>query len=252
MDRDPSNPEHSSRVGVPNLRAEQRPRQSEEPSTAERCEPGSHEQLNCASFPHAVVLRVELRGLERTAEQSTPQSMLSMLEEYVDFVGTIARENGGDIYRVEPESVTVGFGLREAKANGSATAAVRAAQRLLEDFPQVSDRWRESTDVRVALSIGIHEGEVLATSPESDPSRTPALVGDTVNVAARLAQRARAGEAVLSATIREALRGRLHDLQIKPLGTFSFASGTQQVGIYCIPRARRLDLGEQRRTSVRH
>ena len=226
MDGDPSKPEHSSRAGA---------------------------QVQAASVnaSHAVVLRAALRGLVKSAEQLAPQSVLPMLDEYVDFVSNIARESGGDVYGGDAESVTVGFGLRTAKANGSAAAAVRAAQRLLEGFEAVSNRWRERADARVALSIGIHEGEVLAASLGSD-SNTPTLVGDTVNVAARLAQRARAGEAILSASIREALRDQLPGVQIKPLGGFSFAARTQQVDIYCIPRAERLDLGEPRHQSVRH
>jgi adenylate cyclase len=77
-------------------------------------------------------------------------------------------------------------------------------------------------------------------------------VGDTVNVAARLAQRARAGEAVLSALIRQAIRDPLPGVEIRPLGGMSFAARTQHVDIYCIPRADRLDLGERRRESMRH
>jgi adenylate cyclase len=77
-------------------------------------------------------------------------------------------------------------------------------------------------------------------------------VGDTVNVAARLAQRARAGEAILSASIREALRDQVPDVLIKPLGGLSFAARTQRVDIYCIPRLERLELGEPRPGSPRH
>ena len=226
MDRDPSRPEHGSRVE-------------------------SRVRAASVSAPHAVVLRADLRGLVKTAEQLTPKNMLPMLDEYVDFVSAVARENDGDIYGVDPESVTVGFGLRDATANGCAAAAVRAAQRLLEGFEHVSNRWRERADARVALSIGIHDGEVLAASLGSDSNRTPTLVGDTVNVAARLAQRARAGEAILSASIREALRDQWPELHIKPLGGLSFASRSQRVDIYCIPRAERLDLGEPR-YDVRH
>jgi adenylate cyclase len=205
-----------------------------------------------AGAAHAVVLRADLRGFMKTAEQLSPQSVLPMLDEYVDLVSQVARANGGEIYGAESESVTVGFGLREAKANESAGAAVRTAKQLLERFEQVSNRWRERADARVALSIGIHYGEVVAASLGSGSNRGPTLVGDTVNVAARLAQRARAGEAILSASIREALRDQVPDVLIKPLGGLSFAARTQRVDIYCIPRLERLELGEPRPGSPRH
>jgi len=205
-------------------------------------------QMRAASInaPHAVVLHMDLRGFMKTAEQMDPQGILPMLDEYVDFVSNIARANGGDIYRVGPESMTAGFGLRDVKQNGSAEAAVRTAKQLLEGFEQLSNRWRERVDAQLALSIGIHQGEVVAASLGSGSKRSPTLVGDTVNVAARLAQRARAGEAILSAPIRAALRDKLPEVEIKPLGGMSFAARTQHVDIYCIPRAERLDLGERR------
>ena len=220
-----------------------------DPSMAE-----CNSQLRAATVntPHAVVLRAELRGILKTSEQMAPQAMVPMLDEFIDFVSHIVRKNGGEVYGTDPESVTIGFGLREAKATGSAPAAVLAAKQLLDGFEQVSGRWRTFADARVALSIGIHEGEVLAASLGSGSTRNPTLVGDTVNVAARLAQRARAGEAILSSTVREALRDQLPDVQIKPLGGLSFAARTQRIDIYCIPRPDRLELGEPRREGKRH
>lgn len=203
-------------------------------------------QLQAATVnaPHAIVLRVDLRGLLKACEQLTPQNILPMLNEFVDFVSHIVRRNGGEVYGTGHESVTAGFGLRAARASASAHAAVSAAKQLLDGFGQVSNHWRAVADTRVALSIGIHEGEVLAASLGSGTHQGPTLVGDTVNVAARLAQRARAGEAVLSSPVREALRDQLPELQIKPLGGLSFADRTQRVDIYCIPRRDRLELGE--------
>lgn len=220
-----------------------------DPSAAEH-----NAQLQAApvNTSHAVVLRAELRGILKTFEQLDPQSVAPMLDEFVDFVSHIVRRNGGDIYGVSADSVTVGFGLREAKATGSAPAAVRAAKQLLDGFEQVSTRWRNTAAARVALSIGIHEGEVLAASLGSDASRNPTLVGDTVNVAARLAQRARAGEAILSHAVREALRDQLPEVQIKPLGGLSFAARTQRVDIYCIPRSDRLELVDPQPRNPRH
>jgi adenylate cyclase len=219
------------------------------PSMAER---NSSVRAATLNAPHAVVMRAELRGILKTCEQMAPQSVLPMLDEFVDFVSHIVRKQGGEVYGADPDSVTVGFGLREAKAIASAQAAVRAAKQLLEDFEHVSNHWRTLADARVALSIGIHEGEVLAASLGSRSNRSPTLVGDTVNVATRLAQRARAGEAILSSPVREALRNRMPEVRIKPLGGLSFAARTQRVDIYCIPRPDRLELTEARREPTRH
>ena len=214
--------------------------------------PETESQVRRSSVaPHAVVLRAALRGFTKIAVKLEPPRILPMLDECVDFISTIARQNGGEIYGADAEWVTVGFGLRIAKKNGNAEAAVRAAQQLLEGFELICARWRETADSPFALSIGIHEGEVLAASLGSGSQLGPTLVGDTVNVAARLAQRARAGEAILSAPIRKAFRD-LPGIEIKPLGGMSFDARSQRLDIYCIPRAERMDLGELRREITRH
>ena len=105
-------------------------------------ETGFQALANYATASHAVVLRVALRGFSKSVGQPSPQDMRSMLEEYIEFVSAIGRENGGDVFGLDSESVTIGFILREeAQANSRATAAVRAAKQLLDGFEKVSNRW---------------------------------------------------------------------------------------------------------------
>src|SRR3569833_91298 len=202
--------------------------------------------------PHAVVLRAALRGFIKIIGKLEPSRRILMLDDCVDFVSNIAHQNAGEVYGVDYESVTVGFGLRNARIDGSAEAAVRTARQPAQSLREVAGRWRENIDSAFALSIGIHVGEVLAASAGSISSRNSILVGDTVKLAVRLAQRARAGEAILSAPIREALRDQLPEVEIKPLGGMSFDTRSQRIDIHCIPRADRLDLGEHRRRITRH
>ena len=86
------------------------------PSMTER---NSSVRAATLNAPHAVVMRAELRGILKTCEQMAPQSVLPMLDEFVDFVSHIVRKQGGEVYGADPNSVTVGFGLREAKAIAS-------------------------------------------------------------------------------------------------------------------------------------
>ncbi|HEY6922289.1 MAG TPA: adenylate/guanylate cyclase domain-containing protein, partial [Steroidobacteraceae bacterium] len=233
------------------MESDRHPETTLESSVARPNERGSQVRAASGNTPQAIVLRTNLRGFRRAVELLGSQAFVSMLDEYVEFVSQVTRRNGGEVFKVDTVAMTLGFGLGEAKPKARAEVAVRTAKQLLDGFEQLSNRWRECVDARIALGVGIHQGEVIAASLASGSNRGPALVGDTVNVAARLAERARAGEAILSASIREALRDQLPGLEIKPLGGLSFAGRTRHVDIYCIPRADRLDLGEGRRESTR-
>jgi len=70
------------------------------------------------------------------------------------------------------------------------------------------------------------------------------IIGDAVNVAARLCQRARAGEILLSQTVKESLDRHgypVHAIELPPL---VLRGRTNPVSMYCIPADGRLDIRE--------
>jgi adenylate cyclase len=61
------------------------------------------------------------------------------------------------------------------------------------------------------------------------------LIGDTVNVTARLCQRARAGEIVLSASFKQSLGDKGSASSIEELSQMVVRGRTEPVGIFCLP-----------------
>ncbi len=61
------------------------------------------------------------------------------------------------------------------------------------------------------------------------------LIGDTVNVAARLCQRARTGEIVLSGSFKQALGDRGTTPPIAELSAVAVRGRAGPVNIYCLP-----------------
>ena len=71
----------------------------------------------------AVVLRAELRGFAQIAEQHAAGDLTPLLDEYLNLLTQAVAETGGDIYQVDGNSLTAGFGVRAQKLNGSAERA---------------------------------------------------------------------------------------------------------------------------------
>jgi class 3 adenylate cyclase len=61
------------------------------------------------------------------------------------------------------------------------------------------------------------------------------LIGDAVDVAARLCQRARAGEIVLSASFKQTLSDKGATLTIAALSQVAVRGRTELVSIFCLP-----------------
>jgi adenylate cyclase len=141
-----------------------------------------------------------------------------------------------------------GFGLRSSAANG-AQNALAASQAMLKGFAPIVARWRHELSIETGIGIGLHFGDVARCMHGPPGQRAHTLVGDTVNVAARLCSRARAGEVLFSAAVAAALQAeRVSDEranQLQPcirLPQFSLRGRSRPLDIWCMPAPQRLAL----------
>lgn len=106
-------------------------------------------------------------------------------------------------------------------------------------FASLAASWLTRFHVTVGLGVGLHTGDV-ATAPLAFPLFTHyTLIGDTVNVAARLCQRARSGEIVLSASFKQSLGDKGSAFAIAVLSKVTVRGRTEPVDIFCLPLEQR-------------
>ncbi len=108
---------------------------------------------------------------------------------------------------------------------------------MLARFGKLSAQWKRRHDVETGLGIGINAGEVIAGHVGSRNFTSYTIVGDTVNVASRLSQRARAGEALFSARVRENLDDD-EDYPLLELPALQLRGRAAPVQIFCLPASR--------------
>ena len=95
------------------------------------------------------------------------------------------------------------FGAPLAHSNDPERAA-RAALAIRDAVPALG----QEIGREVAVHIGIASGQVVASGTGSDAHREYTVTGDSVNLAARLTDRARSGEILISDTVRGLLSGK--------------------------------------------
>jgi class 3 adenylate cyclase len=201
-----------------------------------------------AETVRATVLFVDLRGYTGLAERLAPAEVAAMLDEFFGVLAAATERHEGQIFYMVGDGMMAGFGLRSSAASG-AQNALAASQAMLEGFAPIVARWRRELSIETGIGVGLHFGDVARCLHGPPGQRAHTLVGDTVNVAARLCSRARAGEVLFSAAVAAALQSDRvadeHASELKPcirLPQFSLRGRSRPLDIWCMPAPQRLAL----------
>ena len=185
------------------------------------------------------VLFADMRGFTAIAEQLSPDEVVPLLNEYFSMLSAITTEYGGTVFHIAGDGLMAGFGVPRAEADASARA-VAAARRMISGFSGLAGDWKTRLGLDTGIGIGINAGDVIIGDVGAPERPSYTLIGDTVNVAARLVQRARAGEALFSRSVWQSLdSGAAGIVELPPM---VLRGRSRPVEIYCMPSVTRLDL----------
>jgi class 3 adenylate cyclase len=189
----------------------------------------------------AVVLFADMRGFTGISERLTPQEVVPLLNEYFALLTEVTFQHDGTVFHMAGDCLMVGFGVPLEQPDGP-ERAVRTAQEMLVRFAGLAQSWKARHQIETGLGIGINEGDVIAGNVGSALYMNYTIIGDTVNVASRLSQRARAGEVLFSRVVKRSLDARGYDTGALELPPITLRGRSSPIDIYCVPRKKRLTL----------
>ncbi len=194
------------------------------------------------------VLFADLRGYTGLAESLPAVRVFPLMDEFFRTLASTAEKYGGTVFHMAGDGMMAGFGMDEEGGNG-ARDALACGHALLAEFSPIAARWRSDLSIDVGIGVGLHSGEVAVGAPGPRRQKATTLVGDTVNVAARLCSRARAGEVLFSCTVAAALDGgpaaprfAAGARPFLQLPQFELRGRRGPIDIWCVPAAERLAL----------
>ncbi len=182
----------------------------------------------------AVILFADLRGFTRMAEQLPPAQVVALLNQYFSLLTGIAYRYEGVIFNMAGDCLLIGFGVPFEQPD-AAERAVRAGYDMLAEFESLSTEWKLKHGLETGLGVGVNKGEVVAGNVGSTAYMSFTIIGDAVNIASRLMQRARAGELLLSERVMQALQEAQVKIDAIELPPLTLRGRSQPIGLYCIP-----------------
>lgn len=158
----------------------------------------------------ATIVFCDVRGFTAYATKNDPEIVVEALNSYLEIATSVIIEQGGYIDKFIGDAVMGVFGVPVFRQD-HVERAVRAAMQIQE---QLHKKSQDGNTLLAAVGISIHTGIVVAGNVGSQSKMEYTVIGDSVNVAARLNALAGPGQVVISQQVKDNLTNRIatHDL----------------------------------------
>lgn len=174
------------------------------------------------------VLFVDIRGFTPLSEALNPEQVVTILNQYLEVTTKAVFDNGGTVDKFIGDATMALFNapldqddyeFRAVKAGLEMAAAGKA---LEKDLLKLCGK-------TVSFGIGINCGEAVIGNIGTSSRMEYTAIGNTVNTAARLESRAKAGEVLISPEVYKRLRDRI---EVESLGPCTLKGISEPMEIF--------------------
>jgi predicted ATPase/class 3 adenylate cyclase len=158
------------------------------------------------------ILFGDLSGFTSMSETMDPEQVVEVVNQYFDAMVEIASRYGGHIDKFMGDALMVLFGAPVVHEDDPLRACLAAIEML-----EAMDRFAAERKMALAMSIGLNSGEVVALNVGSRERMEYTVIGDAVNLAARLEKVASARECVIGENTYKRVKGKIRLKKLKPV-----------------------------------
>ena len=171
----------------------------------------------------ATVLFSDIRGFTSMSEQMEPEEVINLLNTYFDKQTEIVQQFHGDIDKFVGDEVMAVF-----KGNQMANQAVDCAIKIQAEVNKLNQKMGKN----IEIGIGINTGSMVMGAMGSKDRMDFTVIGDNVNLAARLCSVAKAGEVIISENTKKLLSS--YNFQLNKLDPVKVKGKEKPIQIYQI------------------
>jgi class 3 adenylate cyclase len=170
------------------------------------------------------VIFCDVRGFTSISQDMNPADVVAMLNEHMSALTRVVHDHRGVVDKFVGDCIMTLFGAPKSFGR-DAESAVRCAWRMIHARAALND----STGRALRIGIGIASGPVLAGCMGSDRRLEYTVIGERVNLAARLCSAAGAMEIVIDESTRRQLPA---GFEVEALEQLSLKGFSEKVTAY--------------------
>jgi len=150
------------------------------------------------------VLFADICDFTSLTEGKEPQAVIGLLNECMKILSCAVEETGGIVDKFVGDEIMAVFGAPLAQED-QALRAVVAGMRMQEGLKELNRAREGRGEEPLSIRVGVNTGLAVAGNMGSDNRLNYTVLGDSVNLAARLCAAAEPGEVLLSGGTQEEL-----------------------------------------------
>jgi adenylate cyclase len=176
------------------------------------------------------VLFSDVRGFTAMSEVASPEEVVAQLNEYFSRMVDVLFEHRGTLDKFVGDMVMGLFGA-PVEDPDHAEHAVQAAVAMTRALDLLNAEWKQQGRPTLDIGVGISTGEMVAGNIGSTAIMSYTVIGDTVNLGARLESlnKEYGTRIIISDATRAALKGQYN---LRPLGEVLVKGKSRPVAIY--------------------
>jgi class 3 adenylate cyclase len=174
------------------------------------------------------VLFCDMRGFTSLAERLSPEEVVGVLNDFYTLMVDTTAKNDGIVDKFLGDGVMAIFGAPIVHEDHP-VRAVKTAVAMQAGVAELSrKRAREGKDP-IAVGIGVSAGEAVAGTVGTEDRMEYTVIGDSVNLAARLESNAKPGQILISHRTYQRVDGVVN---VRTLGVIRVKGKEEQVEVY--------------------
>jgi adenylate cyclase len=197
------------------------------------------------------VLFTDLRDFTTYSEEHSPEEVVEILREYLTAMVDIIFKHGGTVDKFIGDSILGIFGAPIQYPDHAARACL-AAFEMAEQLRVLQERWQAEGKTPLRMGLGVSTGEVVVGNLGSEQRFDYTVIGDAVNLGARLEAANKEFATLHHIIISESTyREAKEILEVNPLGEVHVKGKREAVLMYELVNVRYGSLGQAPALEVR-
>jgi class 3 adenylate cyclase len=174
------------------------------------------------------VVFADVVGFTPLAESRDAEQIVALLNELFSVLTEIVFRHGGTVDKFIGDAIMAVWGAPVAQ-DDHAVRALAAAEDMMRFLETANEGWQKQYDVEIRLGIGVNSGEALVGNIGSDKRMEYTVIGDVVNVAARLEAIAQPNQVLVAAPTRDLVGDAF---ALRKLGDRKLTGRKTETGVY--------------------